>query len=376
MPKILLISNTDWYLYRFRLSLARFLQDQGNEIVFVSPPGKFTSRIREAGFRWQAWDVGRQTTNPFGELSAIHTLMRTFRHERPAVVHLHTIKPVLYGSLAARFTRVPAVVRSITGRGYIFLGNDLKARWLRPLVKLLYHLVFRDLFSATIFENSTDMQYFIDNNMVSSIRTHIIEGVGVDTDYYQALPESDQKPVVLLASRMLWDKGVGTFVEAAQILQQENLARFVLVGEPDPGNPASIELQMLRRWEQSGIIEWWGFREDMRVVFAESHLVTLPSLGEGIPTVLLEAAACSRAIVATDVPGCRDVVQHGINGLLVPPNNPQALADAIKQLLEDESLRRRMGKKGRQLVLERFSSQNINNQTLAIYKNLLFRTQA
>jgi glycosyltransferase involved in cell wall biosynthesis len=375
MPKILLVANTDWYLYRFRLSLACFLRDQGNEVVLVSPPGRYATGLRDAGFRWQAWNIGRQTINPVGELSAIQELVKVFQHERPDVVHLHTIKPVLYGSLAARFARVPIVVRSITGRGYIFLGNDLKARWLRPLIKGMYRLILREASSATIFENGTDMQYFVDNNLVSSSHTYVIQGVGVDTSYYHAFPESDQKPVVLLATRMLWDKGVETFVKAGEMLKPENLARFVLVGEPDLGNPASIDGRILKRWEQDGIIEWWGFREDMRAVFAESHLVTLPSLGEGVPTVLLEAAACSRAIVATDVPGCREVVKHGINGLLVPPKDPRALASAIKQLLENKPLRQRMGEEGRQLMVKRFSIQQINDQTLAVYRNLLYRPQ-
>jgi len=374
MVKILLIANTDWYLYRFRLSLARFLRDQGMDVVLVSPSGPFVHELEADGFRWLTWNVGRQSINPLREVKAILDLLRIVRNERPKLLHLHTIKPVLYGSFAAWLTQVPAVVRSITGRGYVFLGNDTRTFWLRPLVKNLYRFVMRS--GATLFENEADRQYFIGEKLVASENTHLIEGVGVDTDYYQPLPESkdsDKRLAVLMATRMLWDKGVGTFVDAARLLRQEVDARIVLVGEPDPGNPASIDIKTLNQWVGEGAVEWWGWQADMRPAFAACHVVALPSYGEGIPTVLLEAAACGRPIVATDVPGCRDVVKDGINGLLVPPKDPQALATALITLLKDESLRSKMGLAGRHLILERFSNQQVHTNTLAVYRQLLSR---
>jgi glycosyltransferase involved in cell wall biosynthesis len=150
----------------------------------------------------------------------------------------------------------------------------------------------------------------------------LIEGVGIDTDYFSLLPEPEGLPVVVLPARMLWDKGVGVLVEAARILHSRAQVRVALVGEPDLGNPAAVEQSVLKRWSDEGVVEWWGWQEDMREVYRQSHIVTLPSLGEGVPTALLEAAACGRPIVATDVAGCRDVVIHGRNGLLVPPNDP------------------------------------------------------
>ncbi|MBI5944966.1 MAG: glycosyltransferase family 4 protein [Chloroflexi bacterium] len=367
--KVLIIANTDWYIYRFRLPLARFLRGQGFEVVLVSPSGRFAAEIQAEGFRWLPWEVGRQGINPFTEAKAVWSLVQIFRQEKPGLIHLHTIKPVLYGSLAALTGHVPAVVRSITGRGYVFLGKDIRARFLRLLVKPLYRFVMRS--GQTFFENSEDRQYFLAEKLVAQERTHLIEGVGVDTDYYQPLPEMDERPVVLLASRMLWDKGVGTLVEAARLLQKETDARIVLVGEPDPGNPASIDVDMLSQWVREGIVEWWGWRADMRSVFAASHIVTLPSLGEGIPTVLLEAAASGRPIVATDVAGCRDVVQDGVNGLLVPPKDPQALANALAALIKDKPLRRKMGAAGRDFIVQRFSDKKINEQTLAVYRQSL-----
>lgn len=371
MTKILLVANTDWYLFRFRLLLAKHLRTQGMEVVFVSPSGKYVQDIKANGFRWIEWSVGRQTINPFGELQSILRLMRIFQNEQPSLVHLHTIKPVLYGSMAARFVKLSAVVRSITGRGYVFLGNDLRAKILRPLVKGIYRLMLNADTGATIFENQTDRQFFLDESLIHPDRSLIIEGVGVDTDYYSPLPEPEGVPTVLMAGRLLWDKGVGVFVEAARLLKQKMEVRFILVGEVDPGNPASIELDVVQGWVADGSVEWWGWQSDVRVAISASQLVALPSLGEGIPTILLEAAACGRPIVATNVPGCRDVVQDEVNGLLVPPNDPVMLASALAQLLTNPLLRSKMSKQTRLLAKQRFSSKHIIDQTQKLYLELL-----
>ena len=371
MTKILLVANTDWYLFRFRLLLAKHLRSQGMEVAFVSPAGSYTGEIEANGFRWVEWYVGRQTINPFGELKSILSLIHIFQNERPSLVHLHTIKPVLYGSLAARFVKLSTIVRSITGRGYVFLGRDLRAKFLRPLVKGIYRLMLNADSGATIFENQTDRQFFLDESLIHPDRSLVIEGVGVDTDYYSPLPESEGTPAVLMAGRLLWDKGVGVFVEAARLLKQKMDVCFILVGEVDPGNPASIDLEVVQSWAAEGVVEWWGWQADMRTAFTACQIVTLPSLSEGIPTILLEAAACGRPIVATNVPGCRDVVQDGINGLLVPPNDPDRLASALAKLLTNPLLRSKMSKQTRLLAEQRFSSKHIVAQTLNLYLDLL-----
>jgi glycosyltransferase involved in cell wall biosynthesis len=370
MSKILLVANTDWYLYRYRLSLARFLRGRGLEVALVSPGGEFAPFFTAEGFRWLEWRVRRQSVNPLGELGAVFVLALLLRRERPALIHLHTIKPVLYGSLASWLVGVRAVVRSITGRGYVFLGQDRRARLLRPLVSVLYRLLLAGKGGTAVFENAADRQYFLDQKLVRPAGAHLIEGVGVDVDYYRPLPEPAGTPVVLLASRLLWDKGVGTLVEAARLLHTRMDVRVALAGEPDEGNPASIPVETLHGWRAEGVVEWWGWQYDMRAAYAACHLVTLPSLGEGLPTTLLEAAACGRPLVATDVPGCRDVVQDGLNGLLVPPGDAPALAEVLERLLRDPGLRRRMGAAGRHRVEERFADQCINTQTLEIYRAL------
>ncbi len=262
--------------------------------------------------------------------------------------------------LAAVLAGVHAVVRSITGRGYVFVSQDQQARRLRPLVNSLYRCLLSRKNGAAIFENEADRQFFLERRLIGETTAHLIEGVGVDTDFYHPLPEPQGPPVVLLASRLLWDKGVGTLVEAARLLHQRTQVRVALAGAPDEGNPASIPVEVLHGWNEEKVVEWWGWQEDMRIAYAASHIVTLPSQGEGLPTTLLEAAACGRPLVATDVPGCRDVVQDGINGFLVPPGDACSLADALERLILDRELRIRMGKAGRLQAETRFSDRSIN----------------
>jgi len=370
--KVLLVANTEWYLYNFRLSLARYLRDRGHEVVLVSPSGPYAPRLQSAGFRWLAWEVGRRTVNPLQEVDALNRLTRIYRAERPDLVHHFTVKPVQYGSLAAQRVGVPAVVNAITGLGYVFLEDRFPGRLLRPVVLGLYWLAFRHPNYAVIFENETDRDTFYSLRLVRPERARVIQGVGVDVDRFCPQPEPDE-PLVVFPSRMLLDKGLGVLVEAARLLRERRMVRIALVGEPDPGNPATVTEADLCGWEAEGLVEWWGFREDMAAVFAGCQVVTLPSMGEGLPTALIEAAACGRPIVTTNVPGCRDVVQDGVNGLLVAPNQPQALAEAIERLLDDPDLRQRFGQASRQIALERFRNQVINERTLAVYQSVLER---
>lgn len=369
--KILLAANTDWYLYNFRLSLARWLRAAGVDVVLVSPDGKFVSDILKDGFRWINWNVGRKTTEPLREYDAVRKLAVVYRREKPDLVHHFTIKPVLYGSLAARLANVPALVNSVTGLGYVFLNQSKEGAALRRVVLPFYRLAFSHRNLAVIFENPNDQQRFIEMGLISEEKTSVVQGVGVDVERFLPLPEPVGTPVVLFPARMLMDKGLGTLIEAARLLKETHAVRVVLAGEPDPGNPASVDASTLQAWQDAGLAEWWGFQAEMEAVYAQAAVVTLPSLGEGLPTALIEAAACGRAIVATDVPGCRDVVEDGVNGLLVPPNEPATLAQALARLLDDVALRKRMGAAGRQRVMAQFADRLIIAQIVEKYRRLL-----
>jgi len=369
--KVALTANTDWYLYNFRLSLATYLREKGFDVTLVSPTGRYAPQLDEMGFRWIQWELSRRSTMPWKEVPALFSLAAIYRHEQIDLAHHHTIKPVLYGSIAARLAGVRSVVNSITGRGYVFLSNEKKAAFLRKIVKPIYRFALNARSYATIFENEDDKEYFIEEALIPPERTWLISGVGVDPERFFPATEMDGVPVVLLPGRLLWDKGVGVLVEAARLLHQTIKVRVALVGEPDPGNPTSIPESVINSWVQEGVVEWWGWKPNMNEIYQASHIVVSPSMYEGVPTTLLEAAASGRAIVATDIPGCRVVVANGVNGLIVPPNDPEEMANALKQLISDSGLRQRMGAAGRQIVLEKFTSSSVNEATLSVYYSVL-----
>jgi len=340
-------------------------------VVLASPPGQYVSRLQEAGFRWACLPLKRSGVNPIREFLAVLGVTRLYRREKPDLVHHFTLKCALYGSLAARCTGIKAVMNAVTGVGYVYLSQDFKARLLRPLVNLVCRIGFRG--THVVFENPDNRQMFIHHRIVSEDDSHVIRGAGVETTRFAPSPESSGVPIVLLAGRMLWDKGVGEFVEAARRLKHDGLqVRFVLAGGCDPENPGAVPRESLEEWTRTGAVEWWGQREDMPMVFSQAHVVCLPSYyGEGVPTVLMEAAASGRAIVTTDMPGCREVVRHGENGLLVPPRNPEALAEAIATLLKDPALRARMGARGREIAVQQFCEERVVRETLELYRQLL-----
>lgn len=367
--KIILFANTDWYLYNFRLSLARALQARGAEVVLLSPPGEYTPRLTAAGFRWLSFPLSRRGVNPFYELLTIWRLARLYRAERPQIIHHFTVKCVLYGSLAARLAGIRQVINAVTGLGYVFIGQSRGICLLRLLVKGLYRFALQG--TRVIFQNPDDRSLFLELGLAAEQQSALIEGSGVDTDHFRPLDEPQGEPLVVLPARLLWDKGVAEFVAAAKSLRQNGLAaRFALVGDTYRDNPAAVPPEQLRAWQQEGWVEWWGWQEDMREAYRQAAIVCLPSYREGIPRALVEAGACGRAVVASDVPGCRAVVLPGENGLLAAVRDPAALAGALHRLLKEPELRRRMGKRGREIVEARFSASQVIAQTLQIYDQM------
>jgi len=372
LARILLFANTTWYLYNFRLALASAAREAGHEVVLAGPHDEYADRIRQAGFAWYPLEVSRRGMNPVAEAGAVLRCAALYRRLRPDLVHHFTIKAVVYGSLAARLVGVRCVVNSITGLGYAFVKGGASGRLLRRLAVGLYRAALRAPQTQAIFENQDDMESFVDRRIVRREKAVVIPGTGVDLAQFRPTAEPTGEPVVVLASRMLWDKGVGEFVEAARHLKRDGVGgRFVLVGTPDPGNPSSIPADQLHAWTAEGVVEWLGRRDDMPAVYAASSVAVLPSQREGLPRTLVEAAASARPIVASDVPGCRDVVRDGVNGLLVPPGDAAALAAAIGRLLADPQLRRRMGEKGRAIAERDLADGPITGAILRVYQELL-----
>ena len=364
--KVLLFANTDWYLYNFRLSLATALRERGDEVILCSPPGRYVSLIQEDGFHWQPFPLDRGGMNLLNELVTIWRLMRLFKQIRPQVVHLFTIKPVLYGSIAAKLAGVPNTINAITGLGHVFIDKEFSTKVILAIVKILYRFSLKN--TQVVFQNQDDRNLFIKLGVVQPRQTHMIPGSGVDLERFTLQPEPDGIPVVVLPGRLLKSKGVEEFVGSARLIKKTNLsARFVLVGDTDFDNPASVSPSDLEAWQKEGSIEWWGWRDDMKNIFAQSNIICLPSYREGLSFVLLEAAASGRALVATDVPGCRDIVHHNENGLLAPAKNIPELAGALTTLLKQPDLRKKMALCGREIVEENYSVQIIVDKTLNLY---------
>ncbi len=336
-------------------------------------PAEALAAVREAGLRHHVIPLSRSGTRPITELRTLRALYQLYRRLRPDLIHHVTIKPVVYGGLAARAAGCPAVVSAISGLGYVFTGASLRHRALRALAVGLYRRALKHPRSRVIFQNPHDAAIFRELSITSAEQPVLIRGSGVHLDRFHHTPEPQGTPVVLLPARMLRDKGVVEFVEAARKLRSRGTeARFVLAGEPDPENPASLTTEELMSWADAGVVEWWGHCEDMANTLARSHLVVLPSFyGEGLPKSLIEAAACGRAIVTTDHPGCREAVEDGLNGLLVPLRDSNALAEAIHALLGDPERRRSMGQRGRGRAEAEFSVDEVVRQHLEVYETLL-----
>ena len=369
MLKVILFANTDWFLYNFRLQTAKGLRDAGYDVLLVSPAGAYVPRLKAAGFAWREFPISRRGMNPLVELWTILRFYWLLRQETPDFLNNYTIKCVIYGSFAAQLAKIPHVVNTITGLGFVF-ANPGKGGFLRWLVKQMYRLALRR--TNTIFINQDDLALFLKNRMVPQDHCVIIESCGVDIVKFSPAKESTDTPLVLFAGRLLIDKGIQEFVEAARIIKNKELAaRFVLVGQLDRGNPASISEDQLVQWQQQGLVEYWGWQDDMVNIYHQAHIVCLPAYREGVPKSLLEAAACEKPLVATDVPGCRAVVIDGENGFLVPSHDSEQLAAALVRLIEDRALRQKMGKEGRSFVSQRFSDEQVVEQTLAFYQSLM-----
>ena len=379
--KILLFANTDWYLYNFRRSLALALREAGHELLLLSPPGEYGARLRALGLRWEPVPMDRRSLNPLREAAVLAHLWRLFRRERPDLVHGFTIKCAVYGSLAARAAGVPARVNAVTGMGYVFTSTDAKARALRPLVRLLMRAALDGRDARLILQNPDDVAVFEQARLVAPGQIRLIPGSGVDCVRFAPgesvgrghAPDADTPPFrVLLAARLLWDKGLAEFVDAARRLHGEGRAiDFLLAGDPDPGNPAAVPEATVHDWVAEGLLHWLGHVDDMPALFASVDVVVLPSYREGLPKGLIEAGACALPLVTTDVPGCREVVTDGVDGLLVPVRDADALATAIARLHDDPALASRLGAAARARALAEFDEQIVIARTLAVYREVL-----
>lgn len=375
--KVLLFANTDWYLYNFRRSLAIALRETGYDVLLVSPAGPYGAKLTELGFRWIPAPMQRLSLNPFRELRLLLWLRRLLVEEKVRLVHGFTIKNAVYGSLAARLSGVDARINAVAGMGYVYTSNDAKARLLRPIVSALLQLALKGRGARLVLQNPDDVNFFVQAGLAAPDQMRLILGSGVDCQRFcpADVTSPGASPLrVLLPARLLWDKGVAEFVEAARLLKASGRTlEFLLAGSPDEGNPAAVPQEQVLTWQREGLLQWLGHVTDMPGLYRSVNVVVLPSYREGLPKGLIEACACGVPIITTDAPGCREVVVNGENGFLIPVKDACALADAIAALANDEALRLQMGSNARRMAVTKFDESIVLEQTLAVYDDLLHR---
>ncbi len=369
---ILYFVTEDWYFCSHRLVLAKAAQRQGYDVSVLTRVRQHGDSIRKEGIDLIPLEMIRGGINPFSELKSLYQVWSVYRKVKPDLVHHVALKPVIYGGLVALFMPDLKVVNLIAGLGAIFSSRNWRAVALRPFVVGLFYSLFRRTNTLTIVQNQEDYDLLSGRLKLPEYKLKLIKGSGVDIERFRPVPIENSEIKLALVARMLWDKGIAEYVEAAKLLKQKGLAfEALLVGSPDPENIATIPPAQLQQWEAEGYIKYLGHIGDMAAFWRHTHIAVLPSYREGLPKSLLEAAAAGRPIVTTDTSGCKEIVEDGVNGILVPIGAVTELADAMEKLILDESLRKTMGQEGRRKVEEHFSDAIVLSQTLAAYQELL-----
>lgn len=371
MARLLFVVNDAEFFISHRLPVAEGARRIGYDVHVATPDGPGVSEICARGFPHHCITLSRKGRHPLRELASFLSIHRVFRELNPDLVHLVTIKPVIYGGVAARLSNVSGVVAAISGLGHIF-ANGKQKRFFRRLLAPFYRFALGHRNIRVIFQNQEDHDTLVELASLQPGQVVLIPGSGVDLQRYQVKPEPTGTFTVAFASRLLHSKGIGELIAAARELRARgHKLRVCIAGRTDPGNPLTVTEQELAKWRAEGNVEFVGQITDIPLLFANAHVVVLPSYyGEGLPKVLLEAAACGRAIVTTDHPGCRDAIEPGITGILVPPRDAKALANAIESLLLDEAGRSKLATRGRKRAEMLFAVELIVGSQLEIYRGL------
>jgi glycosyltransferase involved in cell wall biosynthesis len=371
---LLFVVNIDWFFLSHRLPIALEAIRQGWQVHIATGLTDRRRELEEHGLIVHPLQLERAGVGILNALGSAWELLKVIRQVRPHVIHTVTIKPVLLGGMVARIAKVPSLVSAVPGLGSVFVAKGLVARLKRMLVRSGYRIALRHRNQKVIFQNTGDQQTVLSMAGVDPSDVVLIRGSGADLARFIPRPWPEGAPIVVLASRLLWNKGIQEFVSAARLIRQRGGdAKFVLVGTPDAASPTSVPERQIDEWVREGVIEWWGQRSDMEAVLAASNLVVLPSYSEGIPKILIEAAACARPVVTTDVPGCREAIEVGVTGVVVPCRDSTALANAIEQMLSNPAKCKLMGEAGRALAEREYDVAQVARAHLRIYSDLKAR---
>ena len=370
MQTIAIVLNTSWNIYNFRLNLMKSLSKEGYRVVAIAPKDEYSSKLEEEGFEWIELGLDNDSTNPLKELMQIKMFLSVYKNLRPDFLLQYTIKPNIYGTLAAKVLGIP-VINNVSGLGTIFLNKGLSSK----IAKILYRFSFRfadDIF----FQNRDDQKVFLKHKMIKVNRSHVIPGSGINSKRFAPIAvtkSKEDKVVFLMIARLIGEKGVLDYIDAIKILKQKKYdLKFLLIGSLYPKNPSAISEALLNEWIEDGIIEYLPFSDKMEEVIARADCVVLPSYREGLSRVLLEAASMEKPIVTTDVAGCRDVVEHGVNGFLCDVRNALSLATQMEKFVQlSFEEREKMGILGRKKILNEFEETVVIEKYMSTIKNRL-----
>lgn len=368
--KLLYLVTEDWYFVSHRLPMARAAKRAGFEVHVATRVTAHGSAIEREGFVLHPLDWERGKLDPLHLASAVMQVRRLYKNVQPWIAHHVALAPTIVGSLAASGLNFPCL-NALAGMGFAFTSHSPKARVMRVALTTLLRRVLRRSHATALVQNPDDRRA-LEAIGIPVGKIALIPGSGVDTDALQPFPEPPPPVTVGFVGRLLHDKGVAALMEAHRLLRErgEDL-ELLIAGDADPANPACIPEAELAAWKTREHVSFLGHVSDVREVWRRAHIAVLPSRREGLPLSLLEAAACGRPLVATDVPGCRQIARQDVNALLVPPDEPASLADAIARLAANAELRRRFGVAGRQLVEAEFSSARVGGEIVALYRKLL-----
>ena len=379
MKKIILFNITeDWFFCSHFLERALAAQKKGYSIVVISKENNHKKLIENYGISFYPVAYNRKSINPIYELYILFRIIKLYKKIKPDIVHHVAAKPIIYGSIAAKLNKIKSVLNAPVGLGFVFSSETIKARALRPILKFLLKSFInshrgKNMRNKVVFENYDDLNYFIEIGAVIPKYGCVIRGAGVKVDKIFHSKNYRKVPTITLVARMLKDKGIYEFVSAARKLKAHKVnAKFLLVGDTDPYNPSSLKKSTLKEWDDEKIINWMGWINNIESVLKETDILCLPSYREGLPKSLIEGAAFGLPIITTNTVGCRDVVEDGVNGYLVPIKNIDKLASKLSKLIKSRNLREKMGKESHKIALSKFSSTIINSETLKLYDELFF----
>jgi len=365
---IAICSNTSWFLYNFRVGLMRALEQEGYNIVLIAPRDNYSDRLKEFGYRYYNIDIDNKGTNPINDIKLSYNFYKLFKYIKPDIILIFTIKPNIYGSIVSRMLNIPTI-NVVTGLGTVFLNKNISSK----IAKLLYKIAFSK--NYIIFENNDDANEFLKRRLIKKRQVVIVSGSGINTEYFRPSSNSSRKDskelVFLLIARLIKDKGIIEYIEAIKYIRHKYPnVKFKILGSYYFGNPSSISKEEIESWVEQGLIEYLGYTDNVLEEIEKADCIVLPSYREGLSRVLLEAGSMVKPIITTNVPGCRDVVDDGANGYLVPPKDSQALALAMEKIISlSPQERRQMGIRGRLKIIKEFDEKIVIRE----YLNLINR---